>query len=109
MKIPFKAKYTPEGTYVLESSHYPNDRMALVLRSDDGEPQAVLTLNIPNVVLQPDEVIVKDYSENEGTLQALIRANIVQPAHRHVASGFVVHPICLLTEFAKKELQETAS
>ena len=98
MKIKFKAKYTPEGEYNLEARRYPNTRHALVLSTLDGEPQGVLTTNLPANPLNYAEIIIKDYSENEGTLQALIEADIVQPPHRHIASGHVTLPVCLLTE-----------
>lgn len=60
----------------------------------EGDPIASATVNIPTANLSSDEVLVKDYSENEGMLEALIAANIVEPTGRFVNSGFVSLPVC---------------
>ena len=82
---------------------YSNGRTALQLVSavdvDDvykGEPIATATVNIPEMDLKENEVIIKDYSENEGMLEALVAAGIVVPTGRFVDSGFVTCPICIL-------------
>ena len=46
--------------------------------------------------LLTDEVGIKDYSENEGVLDFLVKNNIVHPPHRHAQSGFVIIPVCRL-------------
>jgi len=57
---------------------------------------AVATVNITGVKLQHDEVAIKDYSENEGMLKALIMANIVHMPHKFVKGGFAEFPVCKL-------------
>jgi len=54
------------------------------------------TVNIPAVVLEKDEVIIKNYSENEGVLEFLIENGIVSQPLRWVASGWVTCPIVKL-------------
>jgi hypothetical protein len=98
MKIKFKAKYTPEGEYNLTVSRYPNNRPALVLKALNGEPQSVLTVNLPQNPQRHDELFIKDYAENEGTLGALMATQLVLPPHRWVMSGFVQIPVCQLTK-----------
>jgi hypothetical protein len=61
----------------------------LVDTSDQG-PVATASSWIPG--LQPDEVAIKDYSENQGMLDTLVFAGIVNPPHR-MLDGF---PICRL-------------
>lgn len=82
---------------------YFNGRTAISLVSsidgDDvckGEPIATATVNIPDVALSPDEVIIKNYSENEGVLDVLLKAGIVELSGRTIKSGFVTMPICIL-------------
>jgi hypothetical protein len=56
----------------------------------------VATSHLPLEDISKDELVVKDYSENEGILQELIRLKIVEAPKRFVRSGFVSLPICKL-------------
>jgi hypothetical protein len=52
-----------------------------------------MTVNLPEVHLDPDEVLIKDYAENEGVLASLVNAGIV--AHRsNVPCGRVKAALC---------------
>ena len=75
---------------------YGNGRIAIqLIDAEDGEPIATATINIPDEDIKDDEVIIKDYSENDGMLNALLEADIIEPAHRVTSSGFIsVIPIC---------------
>ena len=84
---------------------YQNGRVALQLIAiaDDmdndvykGEPIAMATVNLPEVELADGEVFIKDYSENEGMLEALENAGVVKFTGQYVKSGFVIIPICKL-------------
>jgi len=86
---------------------YRNGRpaLSLVAWDDDpdndieqGEPIASCTSNLPDEYLDENEVFIKDYSENEGMLQALLDAKIVLETGRIVRSGFVTLPVCKLCE-----------
>ena len=100
--MPIRIKFNQWDCLLLRSSVYGNGRTALVLIDyHDKEPVAVATVNLPHVPLAKDEVIIKDYSENEGMLQALVDAGIVKPTGRMVVSGFVAMEVCKLL---KKEL-----
>lgn len=58
---------------------------------------AVASTNIPG--LQHNEVAIKDYSENEGMYDALLKAQVVYPCHRYTQSGHVERiPVCVLVE-----------
>ncbi len=82
----------------LEKSEYYNSAICLQLLYDggdeDGLPFAVCTVNIPHAQVAEDEVAIKDYSENEGMLQYLIKNKIVMLPHRYTQSGYVTVPIC---------------
>lgn len=87
----------------IQVERYNNDRIALQLISAveneeiaQGEPIAMATVNIPTVPLADDEVIIKNYSENEGIEQVLIDAGIIEPTGKIVAGGFVQMNICKL-------------
>lgn len=81
----------------IRQRNYPNGRPALELIDvTDHIPYAVATVNLPDVLLEDNEVLVKDYSENEGILDFLIDNNIVTPTKKGVQSGFVWVPVCTL-------------
>ena len=60
---------------------------------NDGMPWAVASVAL-DYPLQSDEVAIKDYSENKGILETLLKAGVVEPPHRKVSSGFVQIPVC---------------
>ena len=64
----------------------------------DGEPVATATVNVEGVSenLPPSEVLIKDYSENEGMLGALIRAGLIEDTGRRVPTGYVTVPVAHL-------------
>lgn len=79
----------------LQKTTYKNGGTALQLMdAEDGFPYAMATVWIEG--LAEDEVAIKNYSENEGILETLIDAGIVEKPHRLVSSGFVNIPVCRL-------------
>lgn len=87
----------------LIKSKYGNGRLALRLEEvgDSREIITVITCNIPSTPLGEDEIIVKNYSENSGMDNWLVRNDIAVPTGRSVSSGFVIMPIMKLTARAK--------
>tara|TARA_R110002126_G_scaffold263105_2_gene406115 strand:+ start:202 stop:510 length:309 start_codon:yes stop_codon:yes gene_type:complete len=77
---------------------YKNNRRSINLTDmEDGTPVLTASINIPMEELDNDEVIIKNYSENEGILEALIEARIVsEPVDYANVSKFVTAPICKL-------------
>lgn len=76
---------------------YSNGRPAIeLIDAEDHFPYAVATVNMPDVLLMPNEVLVKDYSENEGMLEFLTVHNIVTPTENGVHSGHVWLPVAVL-------------
>ena len=83
----------------VELRKYENGRTAVQINSAmDGHPYAVASVNMPNVLLADNEVLIKDYSENLGMLDFLIRNNIVTPTPNGVQSGFVWLPVAVLND-----------
>ena len=76
---------------------YANGRTRInLIDAVDNEPYAVATTNLPDVLLLDNEVLVKDYSENEGVLDFLTTNNIVVPTDKWVTTGFVDVQVCIL-------------
>jgi hypothetical protein len=84
---------------VIQLHKYENGRTAIqLIDATDGEPYAVASVNMPNVLLADNEVLIKDYSENLGILDFLIKNNIVTPTPNGVNSGFVWLPVVILND-----------
>lgn len=70
MEVKFK-----QWDCTIEKAQYGNGRIALRLMSTDDT--------------QPDEVVIKYFSENEGMYQTLLNAGIITAAHRYTSSGWI--------------------
>ena len=87
---------TEYGSYevYLSFGKYRNGRTSIeLLDARDHEPVMVATVNIDNALLHGDEIIIKDYSENEGVLDFLVRNEIVSHPKHWVATGWVACPV----------------
>jgi len=81
----------------LQFQRYCNGRLAIQLTdTEDHSPVATATVNLPDARLGDDEVCIKDYSENEGVLAALVNAKVVSEPVRFESSGWVTIPVCKL-------------
>jgi hypothetical protein len=69
-----------------------------------GEPVAKVTVNIPGVELGDDEILVKDYAENEGMLDWLLESGLVEHTGRAVSTGHVTVSVVRLTDRFKQLL-----
>jgi hypothetical protein len=82
----------------LQFGKYINGRTAIQLYdSTDGDLVATATVNVEDLEhLGEDEVIIKNYSENEGILDVLVDAEIISKPLYQVQTGFVQCLICKL-------------
>lgn len=53
-----------------------------------GEPLAMLTVNIPEIPLEPDEIIVKTWSENEDLVRYMINTGWFKDTGKRVPTGY---------------------
>ena len=75
---------------------YANQRHMITLLGVDNEPFAVATVNMPEIHLEQDEVLIMDYSENEGMLDFLLTNDIVTLTDQVIESGYVRLYVCIL-------------
>ena len=73
-----------------------NDRIAILLRTPEGEPVATATVNQPDFNLEPNQVLIKDYAENAGILAALVNAGIIEDTGKTVPVGHAQARLCRL-------------
>ena len=79
MNIPSHMRYCRSKTLTLTPWRYANGALAIrAVDADTGEPIAVLTVNLPDIKLAPGDVLIKDYAENEGALETLLQAGVVE-------------------------------
>jgi len=75
-----------------------NGRLALILlEKETRDEMTVATVNMPEIFLQSGEILLKNWSENQGILEALQEAGVVEPTGLTYRSGFVEVPKCLVT------------
>lgn len=76
---------------------YENDRIAILLVDHISmEPICKATVNIPEADIASNEVIIKNYGENEGVLTTLSRSGIIAPWNRTIAHGYAISFVCQL-------------
>lgn len=90
-----KVKFMGYECNAVIKTYQDNGNTAIQLISDDGEPIARATVNLGHK-LAKDKAYIKDYSENEGMLDALVDAGIVKQILTYDKTGYVCVPLCLL-------------
>jgi hypothetical protein len=92
----------PYGEYEIEIkfSKYLNgqNRMEFTDKKD-GFPVLIASVAIEES-LSPDEIAIKNYSENEGVLNFLIEKEVISSPLKYFNSGFVSIPICKLMKLS---------
>lgn len=80
---------------LLAARYHTDSSIALLLVSDDGigEPVCTCTVCMPEIRqvadVLPNEVFIKDWSENEGMYDWLLANDIIEPTGESVHVGFV--------------------
>jgi hypothetical protein len=73
--------------------YYRGNGLAVrLIDESDGEDYAMVSVNIEGLTLKDDEFVFKTYSENEGLLEGLLAAGVVEQTGRSESLG----PICRL-------------
>lgn len=104
MQINIKTKYTAQGDYVLTNpGRYVDGSQILEIMGNDG-PQFRATVCVPDRAPEPGYVMIKDWSENEGVLNALINAGVIEKPVREWPINFVTAHECKLTDAARVAL-----
>lgn len=90
---------TSEVTLTPEFEEYANKGRTAISFYEDGMPFARLTVNLPDQHLNEGEVFVKDWSENQGLVEALVEAGYLIPTGREVYVDGFVFPKVMTTAF----------
>lgn len=80
----------------LEHGSYEGGRIAILGYLSDGEPFSTLSVNIPDIKLLEDEILIKNWSENEAFAKSALQSGYFLNTGKSVRTGFVEAPIWLL-------------
>jgi len=88
---------------ILSFGVYGNGRPAIqLIVKSTGEPMATATVNLPQEELLSGQVIIKNYSENEGVYEAMVKAGVISESFRESNTGPSGCKVCqLLIEIPK--------
>jgi hypothetical protein len=85
-------KYCPATKVDICTGKYEDGTTALMLYTADGEPHGRATICLeghpvldvlkPKLDLRPDDIVIKNYAENTGIYEWLLKNGIVGPARR---------------------------
>lgn len=94
----YAAKYANEPSARLQYDRYADGSTAVQVLGTDGEPILTATTCLAAYGEAPRDghVFVKDWSENEGTLAALVAAGVVGEPVRKVPAGYATAYECEL-------------
>jgi hypothetical protein len=98
MKITLNTRYFPAEPATIRRGKYHNGETALVLDDAAGLRLATATVCLEQYNEHPAEgnVIIKDYSENEGILACLVAQGVISEPVRSIQSGWVNFYECKL-------------
>lgn len=89
----FKTKYGSYNVKILPKI-YMNGRLALLMVDDPGgEPVTTITINTPETHLEPGEIAVKNYTENEGMEDFLLANKLATDTGRFANGHYINAPI----------------
>jgi hypothetical protein len=78
-KDQLELKFSDFDCTITFSTYRSNDRIYMgLIDKTDGSPVADCTVNMPEVDVPEGSVLIKNYSENEGMVNALVQAKIVE-------------------------------
>lgn len=93
----YKSRYGEWKVYVVLDIYATSSRYVIrLLDHFDGSPVCTATVNIPDILMADDEVLIKNYSENEGVLAFLQENGIVGPVLEDISTGHVTVQRCKL-------------
>jgi len=90
-------KYYEGDVEVIPTLYFDGNTALQLVAIDTGEPVAKATVNIPEEAKTDKIVFIKDYAENEGVLETLVKGNILRDMNMTVQAGYTVVYGCRIT------------
>lgn len=87
--------YNDVECYIKQERYAENNKICLELVvMETNTTYLTATANVRGAHLEPNEVSIKNYSENTGVYEALLEAGIIGPCKRTLPSGYVEMLVC---------------
>jgi hypothetical protein len=90
--IELQTKYSKRSLKELHVACYADNKAPALLIKDAKTGEHLLTASVNAHTYEPKKncILIKDWSENEGIEQALLRANLIEPTGVVVECGYCV-------------------
>ena len=91
--------YQDQEPFPLEiyKHYYMDGNTCLLAFLKNGEQFGVITLNVPEIELEEDEVVVKNYSENRLWIQYIFDSDVIIDTGKRISLGYIENlPVCKL-------------
>ena len=89
-------KFNDEELTIVKNIYAVGNATRLDLVDKEGMPYMTATTNVEHIEIEPNEVIIKAYSENRGVLKALKQAGVIENITEKVSQGYDYVHICKL-------------
>lgn len=93
-----KTKYGTYKNCSLNFTKYACDQNALIITDEYGAPILKASVAIPEYSIADDEIFIKNWLENEGILDELIKLGIIEHTGIKLATGHVYADLCRILE-----------
>ena len=104
MKI--KTKYDTYEDCKVVYAKYPCGQNALIILESHDEPLMKASCTIPEYPIADNQVLIKNWSENEGIFQELVRHKIIKFTGKKIPTDFVYAHLCDIIDPNFKESNE---
>ncbi|CAM3835764.1 hypothetical protein [Aquirufa aurantiipilula] len=84
------------NVYLLKGKYQNNQNSLQIINRSNDDPLLTVSICVPGLNLKNDELVIKNYSENEGILEFLIENEIAELTNRYVQIGYIDAPIVKL-------------
>ena len=81
---------------VVKAEYKNNNRTSLHLIDKKGIQHLTATVNVPEIDLNEDEILIKNWSGNLGILECLEQAGIIKQLNEQIEVGFTHADKCKL-------------
>src|SRR5512137_3128851 len=86
-------KYKGRSLDVMKGQYINTGRDAIMLQKKNGEPFAVLSVNMPDILLEEGEICIKTWSENAEIAAFMKTTSLFEDTGKRFETGFVIGQI----------------
>ena len=98
-----------KGAIVVYGSVYSDGKPAILIKgAEDDAPVAKATVNDEDSSLEARVVAIKNWSENEGVLETLMNANIIDPLMAVQMNRVKIHYVYVADDSIIQEIKEAS-